>query len=118
MVQDRPLAAPGGRSRRLSFRPDGRGRDTAEVAFERRRGRSIQADDTRWPLVGSGGGGSMTSTRVRLASLVAATAIVVGACSSTPAASGPAGSGAGSSASADCQAGAGAKVQIPDVVSG
>jgi basic membrane protein A len=59
----------------------------------------------------------MVSTRLRLASLVAAAAIAVGACgSSTPSASG--GGGGGTS---DCTAGAaqgGANLQIPDVVSG
>ena len=58
----------------------------------------------------------MASTRLRLASLVAAAAVVVGACgTATPAASGPAASGGG------CQVGAaqgGANVQIPDVVAG
>ena len=59
----------------------------------------------------------MASTRLRLASLVASAAIIVGACgAATPAASGPAASGGG-----DCQAGsakAGANLQIPDVVAG
>ena len=58
----------------------------------------------------------MASTRLRLVSLVAAAAVVVGACSSTPAASGPAGS-----AGSDCQAGsakAAANLQVPDVVAG
>jgi basic membrane protein A len=58
----------------------------------------------------------MVSTRLRLASLVAAAAIAVGACgSSTPSASGG-GGGAGG-----CTAGAaqgGANLQIPDVVAG
>jgi basic membrane protein A and related proteins len=62
----------------------------------------------------------MASTRLRLASLFAATVIVVGACSSTPKASGPAGSGA---ATGDCAAGAAkgdnaAALQVPDVVAG
>ena len=62
----------------------------------------------------------MASTRLRLASLFAATVIVVGACSSTPKASGPAGSGG---TSADCAAGAAkgdkpAALQVPDVVTG
>src|SRR3954471_14418260 len=59
----------------------------------------------------------MTSTRLRLASLVAAATIVVGACGSTPAGSG----GAAASGSSDCTAGAapgGAGVQVPDVVAG
>jgi basic membrane protein A len=61
----------------------------------------------------------MTSTRLRLASLFAATVIVVGACSSTPKASGPAGSGT----TGDCAAGAAkgdnaAALQVPDVVAG
>ena len=62
----------------------------------------------------------MASTRLRLVSLMASAAIVVGACSSTPAASAPAGSGA---AGNDCAAGAAAAggtggLQVPDVVSG
>ena len=74
----------------------------------------------------------MASTRLRLASLFAATVIVVGACttpaastpasgaaSSAPAASAPAGSAA---ASNDCNAGAAkggtAALQVPDVVAG
>jgi basic membrane protein A len=61
----------------------------------------------------------MASTRLRLASLFAATVIVVGACSSTPKASGPAGSGG----TADCAAGSAkgdnaAALQVPDVVAG
>jgi len=62
----------------------------------------------------------MASTRLRLASLLAVTAIVVGACSSTPKASGPAGSGT----TGDCAAGAAkggtdaAALQVPDVVAG
>ncbi len=61
----------------------------------------------------------MASTRQRLASLMATAAIVVGACSATPAASGPAASGG----TADCTAGAAAaggtgQLQVPDVVSG
>src|SRR6476659_4586829 len=61
----------------------------------------------------------MASTRLRLASLFAATVIVVGACSSTPKASGPAGSGGTS----DCAAGSAkgdnaAALQVPDVVAG
>src|SRR2546426_190443 len=59
----------------------------------------------------------MASTRLRLASLFAAAAIAVGACSSTPSA--PAGSGG--AAGNDCTAGAaqgGANLQIPDVVAG
>jgi basic membrane protein A len=58
----------------------------------------------------------MTSTRLRLATLVAAAAVVVGACSSTPKASAPAASGG-----SECQAGsaqAGANLQVPDVVAG
>jgi basic membrane protein A len=58
----------------------------------------------------------MGSTRLRLASLFAVTALAVGACgSATPAASGGGGSGS------DCTAGAaqgGANLQIPDVVAG
>src|SRR3954447_17869940 len=60
----------------------------------------------------------MTSTRLRLASLVAAATILVGACGSTPAGSGGAAAASGSS---DCTAGAaqgGASVQVPDVVAG
>ena len=60
----------------------------------------------------------MASTRLRLASLVAATAVVVGACGTSPAASGGA---AGSGGTAECQAGAaqaGANLQVPDVVAG
>jgi len=58
----------------------------------------------------------MASTRLRLVSLFAATVIVVGACSSTPKASGPAGSGG----TADCAAGSAkgdnaAALQVPDV---
>ena len=67
----------------------------------------------------------MASTRLRLASLFAATVIVVGACGSTPGASGPAGgSGAGASGGTanDCAAGAAkggtAQLQVPDVVAG
>jgi basic membrane protein A and related proteins len=61
----------------------------------------------------------MASTRLRLASLFAATVIVVGACSSTPKASGPAGSGG----TADCAAGSAkgdnaAALQVPDVIAG
>ena len=61
----------------------------------------------------------MTSTRLRLASLLAATAIVVGACSSTPKAS----TAGGSAAASDCTAGAAAAggstaLQVPDVVAG
>lgn len=61
----------------------------------------------------------MASTRLRLASLFAAAVIVVGACSSTPKASGPAGSGG----TADCAAGSAkgdnaAALQVPDVVTG
>src|SRR3954451_2777450 len=59
----------------------------------------------------------MTSTRLRLASLVAAATIVVGACGSTPAGGGAAAASGGS----DCTAGAaqgGASVQVPDVVAG
>ena len=61
----------------------------------------------------------MTSTRLRLASLLAATAIVVGACSSTPKAS----TAGGSAAAGDCTAGAAAAggstaLQVPDVVAG
>jgi basic membrane protein A len=61
----------------------------------------------------------MASTRLRLASLFAATVIVVGACSSTPKASGPTGSGG----TADCAAGSAkgdnaAALQVPDVVAG
>src|SRR5258706_105476 len=64
----------------------------------------------------------MASTRLRLASLFAATVIVVGACGSTPSASGPAGSAGASGGTADCAAGSAkggsADLQIPDVVSG
>jgi basic membrane protein A len=57
----------------------------------------------------------MARTRLRLASLFATAVIVVGACSSTPAASGPAASGNGN----DCTAGASSSaLQIPDVVTG
>src|SRR6185369_8663767 len=61
----------------------------------------------------------MASTGLRLASLFAATVIVVGACSSTPKASGPAASGG----TADCAAGSAkgdnaAALQVPDVVAG
>jgi basic membrane protein A len=57
----------------------------------------------------------MASTRLRLVSLFAATVIVVGACSSTPKASGP--------ATSDCAAGSAkgdnaAALQVPDVVAG
>ena len=62
----------------------------------------------------------MASTRLRLVSLLASAAIVVGACSATPAASAPAGSGMTGN---DCVAGAAAAggtgaLQVPDVVSG
>jgi len=62
----------------------------------------------------------MASTRLRLVSLLAATAIVVGACSSTPKASGPAGSG---TAANDCAAGSATgggtgTLQVPEVVAG
>ena len=61
----------------------------------------------------------MASTRLRLASLVAAAVIVVGACSSTPKASGAAASGNGN----DCTAGSAAAggtgaLQVPAVVAG
>ncbi len=61
----------------------------------------------------------MASTRLRLVSLFAAAVIVVGACGSTPAASGSAASG-GASASACSASGtaAGAQLQIPEVVAG
>src|SRR6476620_10852698 len=57
----------------------------------------------------------MASTRLRLVRLFAATVIVVGACSSTPKASGP--------ATRDCAAGSAkgdnaAALQVPDVVAG
>jgi basic membrane protein A len=57
----------------------------------------------------------MASTRLRLVSLFAATVMVVGACSSTPKASGP--------ATSDCAAGSAkgdnaAALQVPDVVAG
>src|SRR5439155_9912835 len=63
----------------------------------------------------------MASTRLRLASLFAATAIVVGACSSTPKASG--GAGASGGTASDCAAGAAkgnnaAALQVPDVAAG
>jgi basic membrane protein A len=61
----------------------------------------------------------MASTRLRLASLFAVTAIVVGACGSTPAASGPAGSGGTAN---DCTAGSAkagsGTLQVPEVVTG
>jgi basic membrane protein A len=64
----------------------------------------------------------MASTRLRLASLFAATVIVVGACGSTPSASGPAGSAGASGGTADCAAGSAkggtAALQVPDVVAG
>ena len=61
----------------------------------------------------------MASTRLRLASLVAAAVIVVGACSSTPKASGAAASGNGN----DCTAGSAAAggtgaLQVPAAVAG
>ncbi len=62
----------------------------------------------------------MTSIKLRLASLIAASAIVVGACGSTPAASAPTGSG---TASSDCAAGSASgggtgALQVPEVVAG
>ena len=59
----------------------------------------------------------MASTRLRLASLFAATVIVVGACSSTPKASGPAASG-GTAMTARRLKGdnAAAGLQVPDMV--
>src|SRR5258705_7346830 len=60
----------------------------------------------------------MASTRLRLASLFAATAIVVGACGSTPGASGPAGSGGTANCAAGAAKGGTAQLQVPDVVSG
>src|SRR5215210_1111208 len=107
------------RGRRLSFRPDRRGTGTPP----RSRSSAGGAVDPRGCDARGGassersGGGSMASTRLRLASLVAATAVVVGACGSSPAASGAAGSGG----TAECQAGAaqaGANLQVPDVVAG
>ena len=59
----------------------------------------------------------MASTRLRLASLVAAAAVVVGACSSTPAASAPAGSGSGGCQAGSAQGGS-SNLQVPDVVAG
>jgi basic membrane protein A len=63
---------------------------------------------------------SMANTRLRMASLFAAAAVVVGACGTTPAASGGAASG-GASASACNASGTAAgtgTLQIPDVVAG
>ncbi|MBA2381898.1 MAG: BMP family ABC transporter substrate-binding protein [Chloroflexi bacterium] len=60
----------------------------------------------------------MASTRLRLATLFAAATIVVGACSSTPKASGAASGGAGNDCAAGAAAGGTAQLQVPDVVSG
>ena len=61
----------------------------------------------------------MASTRLRLASLFAATVIVVGACSATPKASGPTGSGtANDCAAGSAKAGGAGALQVPEVVAG
>ena len=62
----------------------------------------------------------MASTRLRLASLFAATVVVVGACSSTPKASAPAGSAvaANDCAAGSAAAGGTAALQVPVVVAG
>src|SRR5215207_9939491 len=60
----------------------------------------------------------MASTRLRLASLFAATVMVVGACGSTPKASGPAGSGGTACAAGAAKGDNAAALQVPDVVAG